>query len=262
MHFLRQRPGWTGATQANIFVTTVLIFGALRERLQAIDAVDSGACRVDTKLFSDMYRSWPQRSKVELIRTPATYLLDPGTFRHVFLDVYRRARPTDKRGLALTLNAFLARNPDRARDFQDVILELFRSQHTNLRMLGAYIAGSFLDDLSEPDLQRFRQMLKRPSRGVRPNALLGLRLLLARHRFVSARVANFCFSDEVKAIVEEIRQSAPESDIKRSATHYLTMWRKLSRARSRLAAGRASQPRVRADHFSSSPYGRMTRLLR
>lgn len=239
----------------------VLVFGALRERTQAIDAVDSGTCRVDTKFFSDMYRSWPLRSKLELVRTPATFLLDPRTFRRFFLSVYRGAKPIDKRDLAGTLGAFLARNPARTGEYQNIILELFRSQHTEQRMAGAYLVGSFLDDLSEADLQRFRRMLKRQSRGVRMNALLGLRLFLARHRFVSARVSNFCFSDEVKAIVEEIRKSDPNSDTRLSADSCLAMWRKLSRSRSRPSTSKASQPHKRADYFSSSPYGRMTRLL-
>ena len=224
---------WTDQRRRDVVASVLLLlvpsFEVLHTALKGVG--EERSYRIDARLLADLYAACPRHLKLALAHTPAFSRLKPQAFTPLFRDAWRIKPMTtyQRRDLALTLEAFLNRNPRQAEHWRDIILSLLWSPAHELCLRGLYQAG-YLDSLEPRELARIRQKLS-ASVHIRMNALNGLTLLMRRHRQVAPAVVEFITSDPIRQAAQRIQRTDPDRDARTCARYLLKAIREYRRDR-------------------------------
>jgi hypothetical protein len=204
--------------------------------MSAIVAIDSGRCRMDGRLFSQLYAGLPARLQIALACSHAMSRLDPKTFDAIFTSVYRKKmRVLERRTLASRLWHFLDRNPSASPKFKNAIEGLMRSKESELRIQGLQLAGK-LRHLEPPDLERLRAHLQSKRPFERIAAAGAFAELLRRWKQVEPVVMSFSTAPETVTVLERMRDKDTEPDARLCARYFfgaLRSWQRAQRHKKR-----------------------------
>jgi len=225
---------WTDQRKRDLVASVLLICPPDPDsHATAINGIEAGRYRIDEKLLSDLYRAASNDIKIALVGTTAFTRLSPAVFERLFMQTWRIESMSleQRETLVNSLSAFLlARHPERAERFRDILLEMLWSRNRYISLRGLGDVG-FLSDLAPRDLDRLKRKATAAFFGFRMNAFNALCHLVKRHREVSPEVLAFCTSKEIRAIARRLNRTDPDKRVRTCAYYLLKALREYDRSR-------------------------------
>ena len=222
LHLLRNGSKILDRRQLEAVVTVFMMLDDGAALNESSKGIDQGRYGIDSRFVSRFFDVCPPPLKTQLFDTFATSRLDPSTYKRLLSEAWNIATGSisDRVRIALDLEGFLRRNPGRAEEYRDFVLELLRSPSPRLCVRGLYQV-SYLNDVEERDLSRIQKKLSAADADLRMNALNGLCEWVKRAHEVSPRVLAFCTSPEIRERAREIFRSDPGKYPRTCAYWYL-----------------------------------------
>lgn len=197
-------------------------------RVHCLKCIRQGSVRIDEQLVLRLYSAGDDRAKLAIASSVAVGRMRPRAFRQVFDPVYARSdiSGTQRAELVRNLGNFLYGNPRQSPAYERILLELVKSSHFDLRVLGIQLAGEF----ARVDADLLAVMEHRMNARfdiTRVASTSAFNQMLNRVDQLDSKTRAFLSSDAFRKKVARMHETDPDEDV-RTNTMYLL--RKLDRA--------------------------------
>jgi len=211
-------PSLVAPSKLSTLLTTLLLAETddFNLHLQCVYSLERGEARIDEELVLRLYSAGDPKRKLMIAQSAVTSRLRPKTFRQIFDPEYARTDLSigQRRKLAWKLEPFLDRNPRQAPAYEQIILELARSQHQDLSLHGILVAARHAG-VDADLLALFVRQLKSRSPYMRLNTVHAFRRLLDRLNQLPPEVRDYLRSDEFQQWAERLWREDPDKDVRK-----------------------------------------------
>lgn len=217
------------ASKRDTLLTTLLLLdaGDPELRTHCLESVTRGSARIDGELVLSLYSAGDDEARLALACSVAISRMRPHAFRKIFDPVYARSDLTAKQrwNLAFSLGHFLEQNPHQRPAYEDILRDLARSPHFDVRVRGLQMAAQFARVDAEL-LALFKRRLKSRSPIIRLAAVAAFNLMVQRLDQLAPEIRGFIASDAFRDTATRLHRADPDEDVRWGASFVVRKLRK------------------------------------